>query len=416
MKRQYLLLIAVAWLVLASISGCASNPAPVRPPLATAPQRLLTSIPSPSPLAPAMAELSAPTAGATPRLPIAIPTAANPQSLEDLAARLDALLADMTAQGLYSGAVLVARDGQILLEQGYGLANREDGAPNEPITKFRIASLSKPFTAMAILMLQEEGKLSVNDLICSYIASCPAAWQEVTIHHLLTHTSGVPDLFAILEDRELAWPISPEELIARFADIPLNFTAGTNWQYSNTGYIVLGYILEQVSGESYEELLRRLIFDPLGMANTGYDHGATILAHRAAGYDGGPDEYRNADYIDMSVLYAAGGLYSTVEDLYRWDQALYTTDLVSAQTLEMMFTSYMPVPREGWDGGYGYGWMVGKYENRMMTYHNGMVSGFTATIRRWPDDRLTVIILSNMEDAPTPDIGDLLGEMVLGEQ
>ncbi len=413
MKKPCSVLIAAAWLLLAAGSGCTSKPASVRSPPVTVTLRLLTPTPSPDRLAASVAETLAPL-GPTSRPTLIIPTAASRKFPENVGARLDALLTDMTTQGLFSGAVLVAQDGEVLLEQGYGLANREDGVLNTPLTKFRIASLTKTFTAVLVLMMQEEGKLDVNDLVCSYITSCPAAWREVTIHHLLTHTSGIPDLVAGLQDWERTLPITPADVITRFADVPLSFTPGSNWLYSNTGYTVLGYILEQVSGQPYEELLRQKILDPLGMANTGHDRSATLLYHRAAGYVGGPGDLRNADYIDMTILYAAGELYSTVEDLYRWDQALYTTDLVSAQALETIFTAYAPVPRTDWEGGYGYGWMVGKYRNRRMMYHNGMVSGFTATIRRWPDDRLTVIILSNMEDAVTPDIGDQLGEMVLG--
>jgi CubicO group peptidase (beta-lactamase class C family) len=233
----------------------------------------------------------------------------------DVVEKMDTFLNGLVEHRLFSGSVLVAHDGDVLLTKGYGLADREHEVPNTPHTKFRIGSITKQFTAMAILLLQAQGKLSVEDRVCQHVEECPDAWQEMTIHQLLTHTSGIPNFTDSPDYHTTRTEYStPAQTIARFADQPLDFPPGEEWSYSNSGYIVLGSIIQQASGDPYQTFLQKNVFEPLQLADTGYDDESVILKHRADGYK---NTLSHADYIDMSIPYAAGGLYSTVEDLYR---------------------------------------------------------------------------------------------------
>jgi CubicO group peptidase (beta-lactamase class C family) len=331
---------------------------------------------------------------------------------EDPASKIDKILNSLTEREAFTGAVLVARNGEVLLSQGYGLADRDKKLPNAPQTKYRLGSITKQFTAMAILMLQAQDKLNVQDSICRYISECPVTWQDITIHHLLTHTSGIPN-FTDFRDYKAtkATPSPPEQTIARFKDKPLNFPPGEQWSYSNSGYIVLGYIIEQASGLPYETFLQQYIFEPLQMKDTGYDHNDGSLA---IGYTGTLGLWREADYINMTVPYAAGGLYSTVEDLYRWDQALYTERLVSKDLVDLMFTPHAKMPIA--DSSYGYGWAVGKMNNHQVVGHGGGIEGFATEIRRYIDDEVTIIVLSNRDTTRVGSTADLIAQAVFEEQ
>ena len=246
--------------------------------------------------------------------------AATPQRDVDVAARADAYIKTAGIQG----SVLLATHGKVILAKGYGLANIELGVPNKPETKFRLASITKQFTAAAILQLQQRGKLRVTDAIAAYIPGTPTAWKAITIHQLLTHTSGIPSFTGGDTAQAHAWerPGARLAFIQRFRDRPLEFSPGERFHYSNAGYFLLGVIIEQVSGLKYEDFLRQHIFEPLQMSDTGYDWPATILTNRASGYSKGADgKVINADFIDMGEPFAAGSLYSTVLDLYKWDRA-----------------------------------------------------------------------------------------------
>lgn len=269
------------------------------------------------------------------------PTTPTPTRPFPNAAQLDAYLTHLESSGVLSGAVLVAHNG-MLFEKGYDLADKDANIPNTPQTRFRIGSNTKQFTAMAILILQDRGKLHAQDRICHYITDCPEDWQPITIENLLTHTSGIPD-YINSPDFVATWtePATPEELIARFKDMPLEFSPGSRFKYSNSGYTLLGYIIERVSGESYARFLQENIFAPLKMNDTGYDTTYPPLPQHATGYYKG---YIKPDPYDPSVLYAAGALYSTVEDLNVWDQALMMHRLVSQQALDAMFTPHTPCP------------------------------------------------------------------------
>ncbi|MFZ0064495.1 MAG: serine hydrolase [Pyrinomonadaceae bacterium] len=307
----------------------------------------------------------------------------------------------------FSGAVLLARDGQPIESRGYGMANIELGVPNSPETVFRLGSVTKQFTAMAVVMLQERGKLSVNDPICKYLTDCPPAWQPITIKNLLTHTAGIPNYTEFPDFvKTAAVDTTPAELTSRFRDKPLQFALGEKYAYSNSGYYLLGTIIERASGKAYADFLQENIFAPLGMKDTGYDNPVRIINHRAAGYARTNDGFINAAPISMSTAYAAGALYSTVGDLLLWDQALYTEKLVSRKSLNEAFTPFK--------SNYGYGWSIGKRFDRQVIAHGGGIFGFSSYIARYPADRVTVIVLSNVEGAPSGEIANSLAAIVFG--
>ncbi|PSB26271.1 serine hydrolase domain-containing protein [Stenomitos frigidus] len=324
--------------------------------------------------------------------------------------KADTYLSKLTKARLFSGSVLIARNGEVVLSKGYGEADREKHLVNTAQTKFRIASLTKQFTAMAILILQTQGKLNVRDRICTYFSNCPTSWQAITIHQLLTHTSGIPDFVGFpdyLTTQGL--PSSPTQTIARFKDKPLDFQPGKKFSYSNSGYIVLGAIIERASSATYEAFLRENIFVPLQMVNSGYDHNKGDLA---VGYR---DQTNVAEFIDMSIPYAAGGLYSTVEDLYRWDQALYTDKLIPKNLRDMMFTPFVPMPDNGGPG-YGYGWGIGKEGNHLLVFHEGVTNGFHSVIARYLNDKTVIIILGNRQDMDLFEMRTQIAKIVFGEK
>jgi CubicO group peptidase (beta-lactamase class C family) len=239
-------------------------------------------------------------------------------------AKMDEAVQAYVKNGQFMGSVLVARVDQVLLSKGYGSANLEWNIPNDPTTKFRLGSVTKQFTAAAILLLEERGKLKIDDPVKVYLPDAPAAWEKVTIFHLLTHTSGIPS-FTSFPDYQTteATPSTPEQLVARFRTKPLEFVPGEKWNYSNSGYVLLGYLIEKISGESYAKFIKTNIFDPLGMKDSGYDLNSAIIVHRAAGYDPGAQGPVNTGFIHMSIPFSAGALYSTTEDLLRWEQGLF---------------------------------------------------------------------------------------------
>ncbi|HEY9629527.1 MAG TPA: serine hydrolase domain-containing protein [Coleofasciculaceae cyanobacterium] len=333
-------------------------------------------------------------------------------ALPDIVSQADTYLSKLTKARLFSGSVLIARNGKVLVRTGYGEADHEKHVVNTAQTKFRIGSLTKQFTAMAILILQAQGELNVHDRICTYLSECPATWQKITIHQLLTHTSGIPD-FTRFPDylTTQGSPSSPTQTIARFKEKPLDFQPGEKFSYSNSGYVVLGAIIEQASGATYEAFLRENIFVPLQMLDTGYDHNNGDLA---VGYR---DQANLADFVDMSIPYAAGGLYSTVEDLYRWDQALYTEKLIPKTLLDMMFTPFaLTSDQSGLRYGYGYGWGIGEEDDHPIISHEGGINGFHSVIARYPNDKVVIIILGNRQDMDLFEIRTQLAKIVFEEK
>jgi len=326
-------------------------------------------------------------------------------------AKLDKYLKTYVKQGWFSGSVLIAKNGKILLCKGYGMANYEHDITNKPQTIFRLGSISKQFTSMLVMQLQEKGLLHVNDSLSKYIPDYPSG-DKITIHHLLTHTAGIPNYvsFSLPEYKnEKIKPHTIEQIIEIFKNKPLEFKAGEKHSYSNSGYTLLSYIIEKASGKKYEIILKENIFDPLNMKHSGYDNYSRIIKNRASGYDIVDDDLANASYIDMSFPTGAGGLYSTVEDLYIWDQALYTEKLVSRKTLNEIFTPFI--------NEYGYGWRIKSLFNHTQITHSGLIDGFATDIHRYPDDNICIIVLSNFQRSPLANvITPGLAAIVFGEK
>ncbi len=335
--------------------------------------------------------------------------AADPRSRQDLPSRIEEYMAARVHRDKFSGTVLIARAGQVIFCKGYGMANLELDVACTPQTKFRLGSITKQFTAMAILILQERGKLKVADHLKQYMPDAPKAWSEITIHHLLTHTSGIPNCTSFPDFlKTLPNRVTLTELIARFKDKPLEFKPGEKFNYSNSGYILLGQIIESVSGKSYASFLKEAIFDPLQMNDSGYDSAAQVLKHRASGYTRMLGLVpANALYIDMSIPHAAGALYSTVGDLLKWDRALDSEKLVSQKSLEAMLKPFK--------NGYGYGWAIDRKFGQTRYEHGGGIPGFVTIIERFPAEKLLVVALSNLESTRIEKIGDDLAAIALGQ-
>jgi CubicO group peptidase (beta-lactamase class C family) len=308
----------------------------------------------------------------------------------------------------FMGTVLVAQDGKVLLDKGYGSANLEWDIPNTPTTKFRLGSLTKQFTAASILLLEQRGKLKVEDPVKKYMPDAPAAWDKITIFHVLTHTSGIPSFtgFPDYESHE-AQAMTPEKLVEWFRDKPLEFEPGTKWNYSNSGYVLLGYLIEKISGQSYSDFVQQNIFTPLGMKDSGYDSNSAIIAHRAAGYAPGKSGPVNAGFVHMSIPFSAGALYSTTEDLLRWEQGLFGGKLLKPESLAKMTTPFKQ--------DYAFGLIVSANNGHKMIAHDGGIEGFNTALAYYPDDKLVVAVLANL-NGPAGQIAGNLAKVALGEK
>ena len=330
------------------------------------------------------AQSVAPTSGTAPASPVISP---------DAVSAVDAMLANMNSQALFGGSVLISQHGHVLLSKGYGLADRAQKTPNGPQTRFAIASNTKQFTAAAVMLLEVQGKLKVSDLICKYIPDCPSAWGVITIKELLTHTSGIPNYTEQTDFADYAdQPATPLQIIGHFRDRPLDFAPGTKFSYSNSGYILHGYIIEQASGLSYEAFLQKYVLTPLSLSDTGYNHDSNGVAiGYTDGYSATP-----AEGEDPSIPYAAGALYSTVEDMNRWEQSFTTDALLPAASRAEMLAIQMAIPGgDPMGAGYGYGFTIGTDSGRPIIWHNGGIPGFVSIEARYPVDDVTVVILSN---------------------
>ena len=323
--------------------------------------------------------------------------------------RMDQVVQSYVTSKAFMGSVLVARGHEILLSKGYGSANLEWNIPNSPATKFRLGSLTKQFTAASILLLEERGKLKTGDPVKKLMPDAPAAWDKITIYHLLTHTSGIPS-FTGFPDYAAQEPFAttPEKLVARFRDKPLDFQPGEQWSYSNSGYVLLGYLIEKASGESYEKFVQENIFGPLGMKDSGYDSNSAIIPRRAAGYVPGKDGPVNAGFIHMSVPLSAGGLYSTTEDLLRWEEGLFGGKLLSAALLTRMTTPFK--------SDYACGVGVHTVNGHKVIDHGGGIEGFNTFLAYYPEDKLTVVALANLNGDAPEGIVTRLAALVHGEK
>jgi CubicO group peptidase (beta-lactamase class C family) len=333
--------------------------------------------------------------------------------------KLEDLINLYTDYGQFNGSVLIAEKGKVVFKRGFGMANMEWDIPNQPDTKHRLGSITKQFTSMLIIQLVENGKLKLDVPITTYLPDYPKSkGEKITLHHLLTHSSGIPSYtsFPNFFNNDSRDPYSPEEFVKVFADSTLEFTPGEKFAYSNSGYFLLGVIIEKVTGKSYEQVLHENILTPLKMNNTGFDHHGTILKNRATGYEKNGSEYINAPYLDMSIPYAAGSLYSTVEDLYLWDQALYTNKLLSKEYMDLIFTTHIAAMGMY----YAYGWIIsniaveGINDSLLVISHGGGINGFNTLISRIPSDKNLVVLFNNTGGAALNDMNIAITSILYG--
>lgn len=322
--------------------------------------------------------------------------------------RMDQVIHSYVDKQEFMGTVAVTRGTNILLSKGYGKANLEWDIPNEPTTKFRLGSVTKQFTAACILLLEERGKLRTGDLIKTYMPDAPAAWDKVTIFHLLTHTSGIPSFTSFPDYPKLEpFKTTTAELVARFRDKPLEFEPGSKWSYNNSGYVLLGYLIEKTSGMSYAQFVQDNIFTPLEMKDSGYDSNSAVIPHRASGYVHTEKGFENAGFIHMSIPHAAGALYSTTLDLLKWAKGVATGKLLSEASVEKMTTPYK--------NNYAMGLMISNQNGRRMIGHGGGIEGFNTQISYYPESQVAVVVLGNVNGAAPGAIANQLGALAHGE-
>jgi CubicO group peptidase (beta-lactamase class C family) len=330
-------------------------------------------------------------------------------------AQVDAAVeAQRKAQKIPGLSLAVCLDGKVVKAGGYGLANVELDVPVRPETIFQTGSVGKQFTSIAIMMLVEEGKIGLDDKLIKYIPESPAAWKDVTIRELLTHTSGIADYGG--EEETMGKGVInfrkdyiEEELVQAFAKMPMDFAPGEKWSYSNTGYVLLGIVIHRVTGKFYGDVWQERIFQPLGMTSTRIISEADIVPSRSSGYRLAKGELKNQEWVSPTLNTTAdGALYTNVIDLAKWDAALYTTKLAKQSSLDAIWT---PVRlNSGKTYPYGFGWDLEPKNGHRAVSHDGAWQGFTMSISRYTDDRLTVIVMTNLDSnnsKPERIVGDV---------
>jgi D-alanyl-D-alanine carboxypeptidase len=336
------------------------------------------------------------------------PASALAQTDKNFPVQADALLKDYLQDELFTGTVLVARNGTPIFRKGYGAANREWMIPNSIETRYRIGSIGKQFTSAAILRLVDERKLGLDDPITKHLPGLPASWEQATIRQLLSHTSGIPSHTSLDDSDAKLMPLkhTPQQLIDLVRDVPLKNEHGTKFRYNNMGCVLLGRIIETVSGMSYPDYLEQKLLKPLSLRNSGYDDGREVVGQLAQDYSDGPDAVLKGRLVDMSNAYAAGAMYSTVDDLFAWQQMLMSGKVLSPASLTAMFA----------DGGHrnGLGWFIREKFSRKLYDHGGSIGGYSSMLAYYPDDKVTVIILSNYGDEVVGKISDELARLALG--
>jgi CubicO group peptidase (beta-lactamase class C family) len=322
---------------------------------------------------------------------------------QDADGRADALVAaEMREQHIPGLALAVLRDGKVVKARGYGLANAELDVAVKPETVFQTGSVGKQFAATAMMMLVEEGKVGLDDKLSKFLEGTPAAWKDVTVRNLLTHTSGIADYTGSEYTKaggliNLRGDYTEAELYQKLIQLPLNFETGTKWKYSNTGYVLLGFLIHKVTGEFYGDFLQGRIFRPLGMSATRIISERDIVPNRASGYELVKGEIKNQEWVSATLNTTAdGALYTDVLDLGKWDAALYTERLLKRASFEQMWT---PVRlKDGKTYPYGFGWFLSEVNGHRLIQHGGSWQGFTMNISRYVDDRLTVIVMTNLDE------------------
>jgi len=336
-------------------------------------------------------------------LGVALPWAgANVWSARDVSGKVDAAVeAQRKSQKIPGVSLAVCRDGMVVKASGYGWANVELDVPAKPETIYHTGSVGKQFTSMAIMMLYEEGKIALDDKLTKYIPESPAAWKDVTLRQLLTHTSGIADYGG--EEETMGKGVinfrkdyTEEELVEAFAKMPMDFAPGDKWSYSNTGYVLLGIVIHRVTGEFYGDFLQQRIFQPLGMKSTRIISEADIVPHRSDGYRLVKGDLKNQEWVSPTLNTTAdGALYTSVLDLAKWDAALYRTTLLKQSSFDILWT---PVKlNNGNTYPYGFGWDLAPKNGHRAVSHEGAWQGFTMSIARYLNDRLTVIVMTNLD-------------------
>jgi CubicO group peptidase (beta-lactamase class C family) len=307
------------------------------------------------------------------------------------------ITAEMHSEKIPGLALAVIRDGKIVKAQGYGLSSVELSVPVKPETIFQTGSVGKQFTATAIMMLLEDGKLSLDDKISKYFPESPAAWKDITIRHLLTHTSGIPDYGSETKKMiDLRVDYTEDQLVRRFAEFPLDFPPGSKWSYSNSGYVILGVLIHRVSGKFYGDILEERVFRPLHMDATHIISEENIVPNRSAGYRLVNGELKNQEWVAPKLNTTAdGALYTNVLDMAKWDAALTQQTLLKKSSYEQMYT---PAPlSDGKTYPYGFGWAIGTSNGHAVIGHSGSWQGFHMNFSRYPADKLSVVVFTNLD-------------------
>lgn len=337
----------------------------------------------------------------------------NSNQTNDTRAKLDNYLTLLQQNENFHGSVLVAQNGNIILDKGYGKSDFSQNIDNSPKTEFPIGSMTKQFTALSIMQLVERGLLSENDPLSKFIPDYPNG-NSITIKNLLTHTSGIVNYTNLPE----FWSMNTDsvkdinKVIDLFKNKPLEFKPGSQFSYSNSGYTLLSYIITKVTGMSYIDYFKKNIFAPLDMKNTGMSYNGEDKLYTSSGYTGYLDVFPVNDQIDLNGCFGAGSLYSTTEDLYKWDRALYTNKLLKSENLKKIFTGYIEMGK--YQPSYGYGWMITDGKLGKQIYHGGNVLGFTSNISRYPEKDMTIIILTNLGNSILNKLNDTLADISTG--
>jgi CubicO group peptidase (beta-lactamase class C family) len=315
----------------------------------------------------------------------------------------------------FSGTILVKKAGELIYENAFGFADREWNIPNTPQTKFQIGSVTKQFTAAAILQLAEEGKISLDDKLSTYIPGF-ARGDSITIHTMLIHTSGLKDyehdqsFLGYAESLILTkTPHLQDSLINYFRNNPYDFPVGSKWSYSNTGYYLLGCIIEKLSGLSFSDYVEKHIIQKAGLENTFVNRWDTIVPNRARGYIERNGKWENAGYMSMEIPFSAGSILSTTEDLYKWNKALFSNKIINRSSVELMTTPHTPSPILG---NYAYGLFVDEFSGHPRIGHPGGIYGFASYLVSFPSEDITIIVLSNNESTMVPLIVDAISAIL----
>ena len=322
--------------------------------------------------------------------------------------KIDELLTAYAKQNKLNGSVLVAQQGKIIYQKGFGYRNAETKTPNDVNSIFQIGSITKQITAAVIMQLQEEGKLSVQDKLSQYFPGFSNG-DKITIENLLTHTSGIYNYTndTVIMKSDVTKHYSQEEMMKLFKNYPLDFEPGTKWNYSNTAYSILGYIIEKVEKKPYERVVRERIFQPLGMVHSGFDFTNLSSPDKTKGYFSLNPKPMPAPIVDSTIAFSAGAVYSTIGDLYKWDRAIYTNKILEPETWKTVFTPYK--------NKYGYGWGIDSLYGRLFTAHSGGIHGYSSHILRFPADEVVVIAFDNSSSNVLSNLSKSLAAIVLGQ-